>query len=41
MNPGQYHEEHPGQVSVESVKVDFQHSQNTRLVMVHMLMTCF
>ena len=32
MNPGQYHEVHPGQVDVESVKVDFQHRSKDRLV---------
>ena len=30
MNPGQYHEVHPGQVDVESVKVDFQHRSKDR-----------
>ena len=32
MNPGQYHEVHPGQVDVESVKVDFQHRSKDRWV---------
>ena len=30
VNPGQYHEVHPGQVDVESVKVDFQHRSKDR-----------
>ena len=32
MNPGQYHEVNPGQVDVESVKVDFQHRSKDRWV---------
>ena len=32
VNPGQYHEVHPGQVDVESVKVDFQHRSKDRWV---------
>ena len=32
VNPGQYHEVNPGQVDVESVKVDFQHRSKDRWV---------
>ena len=30
MNPGQYTEKSPGQVDVENIQVDFQHSTDIR-----------